>query len=168
MSAGERRSASARRLRVRLGGPAEIEVELGQAELADIKPAGPAERLDGMSSDSATPARRNCEVVVDGWRFEASVEPAGQAALRDRALRVAARHGSAATITLRAQIPGRVVRLWVADGEQVEQGQRLLAIEAMKMENEIRAPHAGVVGGLGVEVGRLVERGDELLRIDQP
>jgi len=39
-----------------------------------------------------------------------------------------------------AQIPGRVVRLWVAEGDTVEAGQRLLAIEAMKMENEVRAP----------------------------
>jgi biotin carboxyl carrier protein len=68
-------------------------------------------------------------------------------------------------MTLRTQIPGRVVRLWISEGQRVEQGQRLLAVEAMKMENEIRAPHAGVVRALRVELGQKVERGDELLGI---
>ena len=43
------------------------------------------------------------------------------------------------------------VRLWVAEGDTVEAGQRLLAIEAMKMENEVRAPHAGTVESIAVE-----------------
>jgi biotin carboxyl carrier protein len=68
-------------------------------------------------------------------------------------------------MAVRAQIPGRVVRVWVADGQAVEQGDRLLAIEAMKMENEIRAPRAGVISGLRVELGQRVEREDELLTV---
>ena len=51
-------------------------------------------------------------------------------------------------------------------GELVEAGQRLMAIEAMKMENEIRAPHAGTVREIKVEVGKLVERHDELLLLE--
>jgi biotin carboxyl carrier protein len=47
----------------------------------------------------------------------------------------------------------------------VERGQRLLAIEAMKMENEIRAPQAGVVEDLKVEIGDRVEREDDLLSL---
>ena len=109
--------------------------------------------------------RTRLEVVVGGWRFEATVESAARANLRDRAAREAAAHHRAAELTLRAQIPGRVVRLWVADGEPVEAGQRLLAIEAMKMENEIRAPHAGIVTSLKVDVGALVERHGELLTL---
>jgi biotin carboxyl carrier protein len=104
--------------------------------------------------------------VVGGWRFEAVVESAARAELKDRAAREAAAHQRKADVTLRAQIPGRVVRLWVKDGEEVEAGQRLLAIEAMKMENEIRAPHAGTVTGIKVEVGKLVERHDELLGLE--
>jgi acetyl-CoA/propionyl-CoA carboxylase biotin carboxyl carrier protein len=111
--------------------------------------------------------RRRLEVVVDGWRFEVTTEPAARAELRDKALRAAAEHQVAVDVTLRAQIPGRIARLWVADGEQVEQGQRLLAIEAMKMENEIRAPHAGTVTAIRVEVGARVERDDELLTVAQ-
>ena len=106
------------------------------------------------------------EIVVDGWLFEAATEPAGRADLRDRVAKQAAEHHTTARLTMLAQIPGRVVRLWVAEGETVERGQRLLAIEAMKMENEIRAPQAGVVEELKVEVGDRVEREDELLSLD--
>ena len=60
------------------------------------------------------------------------------------------------------QIPGRVVSVRVQDGESVEAGQRLLSVEAMKMENEIRAQRAGRVERVAVEPGQRVERGDEL------
>ena len=114
------------------------------------------ERADGV---------RRFEVVVNGWLFDVSTEPARRAELRERVAIQAAEHHATAQLTLRAQIPGRVVRLWVESGESVERGQRLLAIEAMKMENEIRAPQAGVVGNLRVEVGQRVEREEELLSI---
>jgi biotin carboxyl carrier protein len=110
-------------------------------------------------------AIRRFEVVVDGWLFEAAVEPAGRAQLRERVARQAAEHHTAARVALRAQVPGRVVRVWVAEGEMVERGQRLLAIEAMKMENEIRAPQAGVVEAIAVQIGQRVERGEELLSL---
>jgi biotin carboxyl carrier protein len=58
-----------------------------------------------------------------------------------------------------------VIRLWVAQGDVVEPGQRLLAIEAMKMENEVRAPHAGTIEHIAVEPGSSVELRDELLRL---
>jgi biotin carboxyl carrier protein len=122
--------------------------------------------LPGTAADRAT-GRRRFEVVVDGWRFEATAEDARRAELRDRALRAAAEHQAATDVTLRAQIPGRVAHLWVVDGEAVEEGQRLLAIEAMKMENEIRAPHAGMVRNVRVELGTRVERNDELLTVGE-
>ena len=119
------------------------------------------------SASDRTEGRTRYEVVVDGWRFEVIVEPAERAELRERALAAAAEHHVATDTTLRAQIPGRIVRLWVTDGEQVEQGHRLLAVEAMKMENEIRAPHPGVVRAIRVAPGDRVERGDELLTVVQ-
>lgn len=104
-------------------------------------------------------------VVVDGWLFDVATEPARRAELRERVAGQAAEHHPSVALTLRAQIPGRVVRLWVQAGQSVERGQRLLAIEAMKMENEIRAPQPGVVRDIKVEVGQRVEREDELLNI---
>ena len=48
----------------------------------------------------------------------------------------------------------------------VQAGERLLAIEAMKMENEVRAPRAGTVVSIRVQVGQPVELGSELLALD--
>jgi biotin carboxyl carrier protein len=108
---------------------------------------------------------RRFEVVVNGWLFAVSVEPARRAELRERVATQAAEHQATTHMTVRAQIPGRVVRLWVEAGQRVERGQRLLAIEAMKMENEVRAPQPGVVAEIRVEAGKRVEREDELLSI---
>ena len=111
------------------------------------------------------PGVRRFEVVVDGWRFEVRAESASRAELRDRARRAAEEHSVASDVTLRAQIPGRIARVWVAEGERVEEGQRLLAIEAMKMENELRAPITGVVRNLRVAPGARIERDAELLTV---
>ncbi len=145
-----------------------LAIQPADEDLAGFAPQGRGEsvRLLTASAEDRAEGRTRLEVVVGGWRFEATVESAARAELRDRATRDAAAHHRAADLTLRAQIPGRVVKLWVADGEQVEAGQRVLAIEAMKMENEIRAPHSGKVSRVRVEVGALVERHGELLSIE--
>jgi acetyl-CoA/propionyl-CoA carboxylase biotin carboxyl carrier protein len=122
--------------------------------------------LPATAEDRAV-GRRRLEVVVGGWRFEVTTESAARAELRDKALRAAADHHPAADMTLRAQIPGRIARVWVAEGQPVEAGERLLSIEAMKMENEIRAPHAGTVRSLRVAPGARVERNDELLTVGE-
>lgn len=120
-----------------------------------------------LSSRDRAIGRRRFEVVVGGWRFEVTTESAQRAELRDRALRAAAEHQIASEVVVRAQIPGRVVRVWVVEGQQVEQGERLLAIEAMKMENEIRAPHDGTVHSVRIKPGARVERNDDLLTVRQ-
>ena len=66
---------------------------------------------------------------------------------------------------IRAIIPGRVVAVAVDVGDDVEAGQRLLSVEAMKMENELRAPRGGVVERVAVAVGQTVELGDTLIVI---
>jgi len=102
------------------------------------------------------------EVVVHGWRFELATEPESRAALLYRARRGAesARHGGPAEI--RAIIPGQVVGVSVAAGDAIEAGQEILVIEAMKMQNELRAPRAGTVERLAVGAGSRVEVGDLL------
>jgi biotin carboxyl carrier protein len=70
------------------------------------------------------------------------------------------RHGPT---EVRAIIPGRVVSVAVTAGDDVSAGQRLLAVEAMKMENELRAPRDGVVERVAVAVGETVELGDPLV-----
>jgi len=108
--------------------------------------------------------RRPVEVVVDGWRFELLVEDDARAALRDRASRDRTTAGAAGgPLEIRAIIPGRIVAVAVAPGDTVEAGQTLLAVEAMKMQNELRAPRAGTVTRVAAGVGATVELGDVLV-----
>ena len=136
-------------------------------ERGSFRPASKGEsvRLLTANAEDRAEGRQRYEVMVAGWRFQVVSEPLLRAELRDRAERAAAEHAPAVDTTLRAQIPGRVVRVWVTEGDPVEAGQRLLAVEAMKMENEIRAPRSGVIRDLKVEIGTLVERDAELLTI---
>lgn len=64
-----------------------------------------------------------------------------------------------------APMPGLVVRVQVVEGEQVEAGAGLVVVEAMKMENEIRAPGRAVVAQVHVRVGQAVERGAPLVTL---
>src|SRR5258706_12644009 len=65
-----------------------------------------------------------------------------------------------------APMPGRIVRVLVAPGVDVEAGTPLIVIEAMKMENELRASHAGKIAEIVVRPGDTVEGGAKLLRFE--
>lgn len=67
---------------------------------------------------------------------------------------------------VKALMPGRVVRVLVAQGATVTKGTGLVILEAMKMENEIQAQTAGVVDRIFVEPGQTVEAGAELVHIE--
>ncbi|MEA2654427.1 MAG: hypothetical protein QOI37_1654 [Chloroflexota bacterium] len=117
------------------------------------------------AAPSTVRGRTAVEVIVAGWQFELEVEDAGLAQLRERATggRDAATHHGPTEV--RAIIPGRVVSVVVVVGDEVTAGQRLLAVEAMKMENELRAPRDGTVERVTVSVGQTVELGDALVVI---
>jgi biotin carboxyl carrier protein len=66
---------------------------------------------------------------------------------------------------LRAPMPGRIVKVLVAEGEKVTAGQGLLVIEAMKMQNELRAPRAARVERIFIAEGAGVETGSKLMRL---
>jgi len=70
------------------------------------------------------------------------------------------------TGTIRAPMPGLVVRVAVEPGQQVDAGAGLVVVEAMKMENELRAPGAGVVAAVHVAPGQVVERGAALVTLE--
>jgi len=67
---------------------------------------------------------------------------------------------------VKAPIPGQITQVMVKLDEQVAAGQSLLILEAMKMENEIRAPHAGRVKLLNAEAGRRVALNELLVEIE--
>ena len=64
-----------------------------------------------------------------------------------------------------APLAGNIFKVLVSPGEEVEEGELLIILEAMKMETEIRAPHAGTVGTVSVKVGDSVAVGDTLLTL---
>jgi biotin carboxyl carrier protein len=121
--------------------------------------------LPGEPDDQLT-GRTRYEVVLDGWRFDVTVESAARAALRERAGAAAGGVRQTAADRIRAQLPGRIVAVFVAAGDQVTAGQPLVALEAMKMENEVRAPRAGRIATVQVETGNRVELGDELVVLE--
>ena len=106
-------------------------------------------------------------MIVDGWRHEFIVEDADRAALRERASHD--REGAGRVVgrlEIRAIIPGRIAAVAVTVGDAVTAGQTLLAVEAMKMQNELRAPRAGVIGRVAAAEGSTVEVGELLVVLE--
>jgi biotin carboxyl carrier protein len=87
--------------------------------------------------------------------------PAEQAAPAPTAAPVSAASGDAMT----APMPGTILRLLVNIGDEVKENQPLMILEAMKMENEVVANHAGKVAGIHVNQGQVVNAGDALITI---
>ncbi len=122
-----------------------------------------AARLDDGRSVEAYVERRDGRTTVwlDGSVYELDL-------VDERAAR--RRRGGAADLggpqTVKAPMPGKVVKLLVAVGDRVEVGQGVVVVEAMKMENELRAPAAGVVKALPVAEGTPVESGTALVVLE--
>ena len=94
-------------------------------------------------------------VYVAGGRFAFIVPP------RFTSPDQAGREGSTV-----APMPGRVVKMLVAVGDVVTVGQALLTLEAMKMEHQVQAPHAGTVAEIFVHAGQQLDGGQPLLKVD--
>ncbi len=68
-------------------------------------------------------------------------------------------------VVIESVMPGKVLRLLVSPGDEVEEGQAVLVLVAMKMENEIEAPKSGVIKSIDVSEGDPVESGAPLMVI---
>ena len=100
---------------------------------------------------------RHIAVEVDGERYSFERQEAPEAGASAR------RHGGSAEVV--APMPGKVVKLLVAPGEQVQANQGILLFEAMKMQNEIRSPLSGKLVALAVREGQAVESRDRLFTV---
>jgi biotin carboxyl carrier protein len=101
------------------------------------------------------------DVFVGTQRFSITlIDPRG---LRGAADAAAGADGVARII---APMPGKVVRVLVELGSQIEAGAGVIVVEAMKMQNEMKSPKAGVVVALNVEVDATVNGGDVLAVIE--
>lgn len=85
---------------------------------------------------------------------------------RYHARRAQAKAGANGPQSVRASIPGKVIRCLVKPGDAVRAGQGLVILEAMKMENELCAAHGGMVQEVAVREGQTVEVGETLVVID--
>lgn len=99
---------------------------------------------------------------MDGWRADVEALDERQRTIRDLRAANAAAAGPAPVI---APMPGLIVRVHVEAGAQVEAGQPVVVMEAMKMENELRAPATGTVKAVLVTPGQAVEKGTVLVEM---
>ncbi|HVM74905.1 MAG TPA: biotin/lipoyl-containing protein [Candidatus Saccharimonadales bacterium] len=142
--------------------------------------SGYSVKIDGVpvNADAMQIAPNTISVLLDGQAFEVHVTPSldgtiklqsgpheFMAELRDPRAWQGRKHG-ASEVEGRQQIlapmPGKVIRLLVNVGDEVEAGQGLVVVEAMKMQNEIRSPKTGKVERLQVKEGQAVNAGEVL------
>ena len=115
------------------------------------------------ASDGAATSERVLNAELDGRRYELKLhlpEPPHAELVRRRRERVAAgAHHGAARDAVVSPMQGTVLAVEVAEGDEVQPGQVLCVVEAMKMENEITAHRAGRIAELSVEAGQAVKTG---------
>lgn len=121
-------------------------------------------RIDGAQHEVAV--RRQGE----GTYWVSTVHGSGAVEVADPLAHLAAQTrggpGGRRRQTVKAYMPGRVVTLLVQEGEEVVTGQGILVLEAMKMENEIRAEHDGTVTKIHVQPGQAVDMGNPMFELE--
>ena len=145
--------------------------------------SGWACRLDGreIKVDAVMPRRDVLSLLIDGHSYEIKREQTATdlhmwvgstrfaVELRDpRSLRsrLAGRGDEKGPKKLVAPMPGRVVRVLVAEKAEVEAGQGIVVVEAMKMQNEIKSPKKGTVQKVLAVPGAAVNAGDVLAIVE--
>ena len=132
---------------------------------AELVPTGPGRyrlRMGAVTREVIVEARDGATLTlsVGGTRVVVDVADA-QAQMLER-FGMSAGSG-AAPREVRAPMPGLVLAVHVREGDTVEAGQRLVVLEAMKMENEIKAAHAGTIARVHAAPGTAVAKGAPLV-----
>lgn len=120
--------------------------------------------VDGKSYEAYVyQGDESLEVLVKGRLYHGRVEDE-----RERRLRAASGGGTAVsgTFYLKAPMPGLVVSVPVAEGQEVKKGDVLLILESMKMQNELKSPRDGTVGRIQVKAGDSVEQRQKMLSVE--
>lgn len=134
-----------------------VDARLAQVEGTEVRSL----LLDGQSFRilAQNPDAGRWDLHLRGRRFP--VEAVDE---RTRTLReVTGGGGPVGPKPIRAPMPGLVVKVEVAEGDRVEAGQGVVIVEAMKMENELKAEGPGVVERIHVAVGEAVEKDQVLI-----
>ena len=100
------------------------------------------------------------QVLLQGQLFEVHVEDERQQRLRQSSTSPQIRSGD---IHIKAPMPGVVILIPVEEGQEVAQGDNVIILESMKMQNEIKAPRDGTVNRLRVKAGESVDQNQILL-----
>ncbi len=101
-------------------------------------------------------------VIAHGHRFYASVE---SERMRTLSAALGEKAGGPGEGTIVSPMPGRVLKILVAEGDEVTTGQPLIVVEAMKMENELACGRDGKVLKIHVTPGQNVESGARLIEV---
>ncbi len=115
----------------------------------------------GCRVETKGDAHNSFEVVLRGRSYDITVIDPKR--LRSGPSSGAHDHGSAQIVS---PMPGKIVRVLVAAGARVEAGAGIIVVEAMKMQNEMKAPKAGLVISINAEAGATVNAGDVLAVIE--
>jgi acetyl-CoA/propionyl-CoA carboxylase biotin carboxyl carrier protein len=144
-----------------------VESEELAARAAEL--AGASTNVQRARSNGRTVERVRI-VELDGRRFDVRVlepEPPWRELARRRRERVRV-GGGAGTDAVVSPMQGTVLSVAVADGDEVQPGQVICIVEAMKMENEVHAHRAGVVSELSVAAGHAVTTGQVICVVTSP
>lgn len=122
--------------------------------------------IDNRSLEAIVDERDDAwEVLLHGELYTVRVQD-------ERAYRLAQARGqlsdAAEAVVIRSPMPGLILDVRVEEGEIVEQGQTVVILESMKMENELRAGRDGMVTRVHVDKGDSVEKNQELVAIGDP
>ncbi len=118
--------------------------------------------IDGQIEDVLISRKRE-EVLID-WKNRTFTVKIGR--LQEKRLSDSVPTETQRAASLTAQMTGKVIAILANEGEEVEVGQGLAIIEAMKMQNELRSPRSGIVTRCNIREGETVNTGDLLFEID--